>query len=198
MHIVRGLTRVAATLILIGINGCVQPPMQETNNARAAIEAARASEAMLYAGPLFSAAGDSLDSALVVIHLQKKRIFRDYSRALAQLNAAVEIANASKKAAAVGKEQMRTEAQADIVKTVRALDECIRLHTKAKKEKKDVDLLDGQLDEIRELLEQSVQFLQRNQISPARRYSREALDKTVPLKTALELAPAETRIKKEK
>jgi len=89
---------VAGVCSILLFTGCAKVPQQQVDQAKSALESARAAEADKYVAPEFNAAQDSLNAALTEIEKQKSvsPLSRKYDRVKFTLLAVVTIAQSAK------------------------------------------------------------------------------------------------------
>ena len=132
-----------ASAVATSYLGCAKAPGAEVNQAKAAIEAAKAAEAESYVAEQYKSASDSLNAALAAIEKQNSAfaLSRNYTDAKRQLASAVELANKATADAAAAKEAKKAENEKMIVDAKAALDSARLLLQKAPKGKEGAEAL---------------------------------------------------------
>ncbi|HKM93085.1 MAG TPA: hypothetical protein VJY41_05480 [Prolixibacteraceae bacterium] len=110
------LVTVMAIALLI-FSGCAKVPQMEIDNAKAAIEAVRASGVEVYVADAFGALNDSMNVALESITAKNSKMFKNFKNETAQLVAVVSQAAAVQ---AAGDEKI-SQLKAEIEKIVGAI-----------------------------------------------------------------------------
>jgi hypothetical protein len=166
--------------------GCAEPPQQEIDAAKAAIEAAKAAEADTYAASEHQAAQDSLSAAMAEIDAQSREfaIFRSYDKASSLLKASVSAATMAQQNAVENKARMQTEVQELMTQVQTALEETKGLLTKAPRGKESQAALEAikqDLATVESSLPEITVLINNSQLFEARDRLRAGLDKTTAI-----------------
>ncbi len=151
---VRSFVKLAGlVLVLTFVFGCAEAPKQEVTDAQAALDAAKAAEAHLYAGDQFKALQDSLDAATAEIQQQdaKFALMRNYDRAKALLLSVVNSAEGVKQAAAANKEAVKAEAdtlQKQLVASIAAAKELMKKAPKGKEGRAALEMIQNDINTL--------------------------------------------------
>jgi hypothetical protein len=107
------LTLVAIVGIALIFTSCAKPPEVEIENAKAAVEAAKAAEADRYVPEEFRALQDSMNVAMTEIENQKSKfgLFRSYKKVTVKLENVATMAKTVEESAGLKKEEVKNEAQ---------------------------------------------------------------------------------------
>lgn len=124
---------------------CAKAPEVEITNAKAAIEATKATEADRYVPAEFKALQDSLNVALLEIENQNAKfaLFRSYKKAAATLNNVMTLSEQVKSNAATRKEEVKAEAQQSLAEVTTLVTEVKELLAKAPKGKEGREALEA-------------------------------------------------------
>jgi len=117
------LTAIAGLLLIIA--GCAEPPQQEIDEAKAALEAAKSAEADIYVPDMYNAAKKALDDALALVEEG------DYDEAKTLLISAKESAVKAAEAVAGKKEEIKNEVEEMLAGIPEAVKETKNLWKKA-------------------------------------------------------------------
>ncbi|OGC96692.1 MAG: hypothetical protein A2W25_03355 [candidate division Zixibacteria bacterium RBG_16_53_22] len=153
----------ALTLLAIMI-GCSKAPEAEMQNANAAMEAAKMAEAETYAGELFNAAQDTLNSAMAAKQEQDSKfaLFRSYGKAKEGFVAAEQMFNNAATEAAAEKERVRVQVEQMMVEVKAVVDSAVMALQKAprgKGSKADIELIKTDLAAVQaQLVEAEADF----------------------------------------
>ena len=131
------LTIVALAGLALLFTSCAKLPEMEMNNAKAAVEAAKAAEADRYVPAEFRAVQDSLSAAMTEVENQKSKfvLFRSYKKVGVKFNNVVTLANTVKENAGIKKEEVKNEAQQTLAEANTLVAEVQELIVKAPKGK---------------------------------------------------------------
>jgi len=124
---------------------CAKAPEVEITNAKAAIEATKATEADRYVPAEFKALQDSLNVALLEVENQNAKfaLFRSYKKAAATLNNVMTLSEQVKSNAATRKEEVKAEAQQSLAEVTTLVTEVKELLAKAPKGKEGREALEA-------------------------------------------------------
>ncbi|GAB1419584.1 hypothetical protein MASR2M12_23490 [Bacteroidales bacterium] len=124
---------------------CAKAPEVEITNAKAAIEATKATEADRYVPAEFKALQDSLNVALLEVENQNAKfaLFRSYKKAAATLNNVMTLSEQVKGNAATRKEEVKAEAQQSLAEVTTLVTEVKELLAKAPKGKEGREALEA-------------------------------------------------------
>ena len=153
----------ALTLLAIMV-GCGKAPEAEMQNANAAMEAAKMAEAETYAGELFNAAQDTLNSAMAAKQEQDSKfaLFRSYGKAKEGFVAAEQMFNNAATEAAAEKERVRVQVEQMMVEVKAVVDSAVMALQKAprgKGSKADIELIKTDLAAVQaQLVEAEADF----------------------------------------
>lgn len=119
------LAALAVGSFLVALGGCATAPQEDIDAAQQALEAARTSEANLYAPEALQQAEDAWTSAMTEVEAQNAKfaLFRSYDRAKELMTTAKNEADEAVAEAATGKEAARQEAENLIRDTTTAIEE---------------------------------------------------------------------------
>lgn len=141
-------TAIAAAAFLVG---CSEPPQQELNAAKEAIEKAKEAGAEAYAPSQLQAAQVSYELALKEISVETRKLpfLRKYDKIIETLQSTASAAQSAQKAVETTKKRINGEAQDLITQTKIIIDSLDTLLRTAEKKKKEVGTLPADLDSIR-------------------------------------------------
>jgi len=104
-------TVVMALGMIIFLSSCGKVPQAEIDNAKLAVENARAAEAPVYAPEQFTMLEDSMKAVMENIEARKSKLFKNFSEEKAQLEGIVLIAEETRMAAEARKQEIIAEYQ---------------------------------------------------------------------------------------
>jgi len=185
------LSLVGFLLVLGLIAGCAKAPQEKVDEAKAAVEAARAAEADRYNADLFNAAQDSLNAAMAEIEAQNSKfaLTRNYDRANALLESVISNARAAQEGVMAKKEEIKAEAQNLLTGAQAALDEVKKLMARAPRGKEGREVLEQmqtELSGVEAQLAEANNALNSGDVAGARDKAKAASDKLASLKQELE------------
>jgi hypothetical protein len=187
--------------VVVLFTSCAKVPQVDIDNAKAAIEAAKAAEANRYVPADFNKAQDTLNAALAAVENQKSKfaLFRSYKESKKLLVSTVNLANKAKENAAIRKEQVKQEVMQSLTDAQTLVTEIKELITKAPKGKEgkaaleaiqaDLALVEASLTEVTTLANNGDYLTAQDKVNAAK-------VKATSLKTELEGAIAKTKAAK--
>jgi DNA repair exonuclease SbcCD ATPase subunit len=142
------VTAIAAAALLVG---CSEPPQQELNAAKEALEKAKEAGAEAYAPSQLQAAQVSYELALKEISVETRKLpfLRKYDKIIETLQSTASAAQSAQKAVETTKKRISGEAQDLITQTKILIDSLDTLLRVAEKKNKEVGTLPADLDSIR-------------------------------------------------
>lgn len=170
--------------------GCAEPPQQEIDAAKAAIEAAKAAEADTYAASEHQAAQDSLSAAIAEIDAQSREfaLFRSYDKASSLLKASTSAATMAAQQAVENKARMQTEVQELMTQVQTALEQTKGLLMQAPRGKESQAALESikqDLATVESSLPEITILINNTQLFEARDRLKAGLDKTTSITNEL-------------
>jgi hypothetical protein len=187
--------------VVVLFTSCAKVPQVDIDNAKAAIEAAKAAEANRYVPADFNKAQDTLNAALAAVENQKSKfaLFRSYKESKKLLVSTVNLANKAKENAAIRKEQVKQEVMQSLTDAQTLVTEIKELITKAPKGKEgkaaleaiqaDLALVEASLTEVTTLANNGDYLTAQDKVNAAK-------VKATSLKTELEDAITKTKAAK--
>jgi len=109
-------------MALVTVVACGKPPQQEIDAAKAALDAAKNSQADKWAGTDYQTAESSLSAAQAEVDAQAQKWFKNYDKAKELMNTAKADAEKAAAAAVANKETAKNEATTAIADATTALD----------------------------------------------------------------------------
>jgi tetratricopeptide (TPR) repeat protein len=119
------LTLMVISSLLVIFMGCAEPPTQEMDEAKAALEAAKTAGADRYVPDMYNAAKKALDDALALVEQG------DYDEAKTLLATAIETATNAANAVAGKKEEVKQEVEGMLQQIPEAVNQAKNLWKKA-------------------------------------------------------------------
>lgn len=176
---------------------CAKAPEVEVTDAKAAIEAAKATEADRYVPADYKSMQDSLNVAMLEIENQNAKfaLFRNYKKATATLAGVTTMAETVKTNAATRKEEVKNEAQQALAEVTALVNEVKELLTKAPKGKEGKEALEaiqGDVVLVESFLAEVSTLINNGDYLTAVDKVKAASEKATSLKTELEEAIAKT------
>jgi len=138
----RMLTVFAMMAMVVFMAGCAKVPQMEIDNAKAAVEDARAAGADLYQQAQFGAVQDSLKVALANVEKQKSKLFSRYGAVKVQLEGVKTLAMQVKESTLVRINEIKQEIQTTMTEVTALIEENKTLLTKAPKGKEGREALE--------------------------------------------------------
>lgn len=131
--------------MVVMFSSCAKLPEAEIANAKAAVEATKATEADRYVPAEYRALQDSLNVAMTEIETQNSKfaLLRSYKKANVMLSNVVTLSNTVKENAAVRKEEVKNQAQQSLAEATTLVAEVKELITKAPKGKEGKEALEA-------------------------------------------------------
>lgn len=131
--------------MVVMFSSCAKLPEAEIANAKAAVEATKATEADRYVPAEYRALQDSLNVAMTEIETQNSKfaLLRSYKKANVMLTNVVTLSNTVKENAAVRKEEVKNQAQQSLAEATTLVAEVKELITKAPKGKEGKEALEA-------------------------------------------------------
>lgn len=114
------LTVIMALGMIVFLSSCGKVPQAEIDNAKLAIENARAAGSELYAPEQFAMVEDSMNAIMENIEARKSKMFKNFKEEKAQLEGIVLLAEDTRLAAEAKKQEVMQEFQ-DVLATVTTL-----------------------------------------------------------------------------
>ncbi|MBS4057018.1 MAG: hypothetical protein KKD74_07375 [Bacteroidetes bacterium] len=139
------MTLAAMFAMAIVFTSCAKLPEVEITNAKAAVEATKATEADRYVPAEYRALQDSLNVAMTEIENQKSKfaLLRSYKKANAMLANVMTLSNTVKENAGIRKEEVKNQAQQSLAEATTLVTEVKDLITKAPKGKEGKEALEA-------------------------------------------------------
>lgn len=128
--------------MVVFMAGCAKVPQMEIDNAKAAVEDARAAGADLYQQAQFGAVQDSLKVALANVEKQKSKLFSRYGAVKVQLEGVKTLAMQVKESTLVRINEIKQEIQTTMTEVTALIEENKTLLTKAPKGKEGREALE--------------------------------------------------------
>ncbi len=138
----RMLTVFAMMAMVVFMTGCAKVPQMEIDNAKAAVEEARAAGADLYQQAQFGAVQDSLKVALANVETQKSKLFSRYGAVKVQLEGVKTLAMQVKESTLARIEEVKQEITTTMTEVTALVTENKDLLTKAPKGKEGREALE--------------------------------------------------------
>jgi hypothetical protein len=138
----RMLTVFAMMAMVVFMAGCAKVPQMEIDNAKAAVEEARAAGADLYQQAQFGAVQDSLKVALANVETQKSKLFSRYGAVKVQLEGVKTLAMQVKESTLARIEEVKQEITTTMTEVEALVTENKDLLTKAPKGKEGREALE--------------------------------------------------------
>ena len=192
------LTIVALAGLALLFTSCAKLPEMEMNNAKAAVEAAKAAEADRYVPAEFRAVQDSLSAAMTEVENQKSKfvLFRSYKKVGVKFNNVVTLANTVKENAGIKKEEVKNEAQQTLAEAntlVAEVQELIVKAPKGKGGKEALEAIQSDLALVEASLAEVSTLINNGDYLTALDKGKAANEKAMSLKAELEEAIAKKR-----
>lgn len=139
-----------AVLAVAFMAGCAKAPQELVDSAKAALQAAQASEANRYLAQEFNAIQDSLNKAMTEIETQNSKfaLTRSYKNAQTLLDGVVTAANGLNEKVAARKEEVKNEATQKLTTLQTALEDAKKLWKKAPRGKEGREVLNAMQTEL--------------------------------------------------
>lgn len=134
---------------LLGLIACAKPPQAEIDAAKAALQAAKAAEAAIYAPESLKAVTDKEAALDTELATQQNKFFKSYKVATQLTSELKQLAEKAKADAAAGKEKAKGEAEAAIVAAETGIQmavETLKLAPKGKGSQADIAAMQGDID----------------------------------------------------
>lgn len=128
--------------MVVFMTGCAKVPQMEIDNAKAAVEEARAAGADLYQQAQFGAVQDSLKVALANVETQKSKLFSRYGAVKVQLEGVKTLAMQVKESTLARIEEVKQEITTTMTEVTALVTENKDLLTKAPKGKEGREALE--------------------------------------------------------
>jgi hypothetical protein len=147
---------VFSLLIMILFLSCENVSQQTINEAKAAIENAKACGASVFCQDQFHSAQTAYDSALseIAVQSKKKQLERKFSKAIEFLQKSINTANNAFNETLMKKEKLRVEIQRSLSKANNFLDSTELLMNQGKRSKRTTSIILVNLDSLKVLIEQ--------------------------------------------
>lgn len=143
-------------LALIALVGCAKPPQQQIDAAKAAVAAATAAQADVYAVDSLKAATDKAAALDAELAVQQSKFFKSYKVATQMTTELQQLADKAKADAIAGKEKAKADAEAAIVAADAAVTtarEDLKKAPKGKGSTADVAAMTGDVDTAAKAIE---------------------------------------------
>jgi hypothetical protein len=137
------LMGLAAIAMVAFLSSCGKVPQEKVDATNAAIAAAQTAEAAVYVPAEFAAVQDSMKAITAAIEVQNSKLFKKFGPIAIKLDETLAAANKVAADAAVKKEEVKKEVEAQITATKAVVEENTALMKKAPKGKEGAAVLEA-------------------------------------------------------
>ncbi|MGC8722982.1 MAG: hypothetical protein ACP5VF_03820 [Acidobacteriota bacterium] len=152
----RKLTASLLVLALAALVACAKPPQQQIDAAKAALQAAKAAQADVYAPDALKAAEDKAAALDTELAAQQSKFFKSYKVATQLTTELQQLADTAKQDAIAGKAKAKADAEASITAadaSVTAAREALKTAPKGKGSKADLEAMTKDVDDAAAAIE---------------------------------------------